>query len=344
MKGGVLLVGSDPPNRLAELAQLADVLRVDHVWVGDERFYRDVYGLLTLLAASTTRVRLGPCVTDPYSRHPALTAAAIATLDEISGGRAVLGIGAGISGFTELGIRRARPATALRETVELVRRLLAGEEVTAHGEVVKLEHGRLAFRSPRAAIAVYIASNSSRGQEAAGACADGAIMDGCANVEEANVFATRVGNAARRCGRAAAEVELVARLNACITGDAQVARDAMRLPVARLLGSGRLRFATLEAQGLVLPEAARARVAGFRYSTGLGPYAPLAPLITDAFVDALTLAGTADEVTERVMALGAAGIRQILIRPIAAPHAPVEETIQAFGEVVLPEARRVFGD
>lgn len=343
MKGGLLLVGHDPPNRLVDLARLADVLRLDHVWIGDERFSRDVYGLLAVVAASTTRVRLGPCVTDPYSRHPALTAMAIATIDEISRGRAVLGLGAGISGFTELGIRRDRPALALRETVGVVRRLLAGEEVTARGEVVSLERGRLGFEPSRASLPVYIASNSPRGQDAAGACADGAIMDGCANVEEANAFATRVGNAARRSGREAAEVELVARLTACIAADASAARDAMRPRVARVLGSGRLRFATLEAQGLVLPEAARARVAGLRYSTDLAPYASLAPLIRDEFVDALTLAGTADQVTERVMALGAAGIRHILIQPVAATHAPVEDTIRAFAEVVLPEARRVFG-
>lgn len=342
MKGGLLLLGHEPPNRLAELARLADVLRLDDLWLADERFYRDVYGLLALAATRTTRLRLGPCVTDPYSRHPSLTAMAIATLDEISGGRAVLGLGAGISGFTELGIRREKPARALRETAALVRRLLAGEAVETDGEVVRFHDGRLDFRPPRPAIPIYIASNGPLGQEVAGTLADGAIMEGCANVEEANAFAMRVGDAATRAGRQRADVELVARVDACITRDGELARDVMRPRVARTLGAGRLRFATLDAQGLVLPETVRARVAGIRYSAGLAPYAPLVPLITDRFVDALTLAGTPDEVTERVMALGAAGIRQILIHPIAAPGVPIEETIQAFGEIVLPEARRVF--
>jgi 5,10-methylenetetrahydromethanopterin reductase len=57
-------------------------------------------------------------VTDPFSRHPALTAMAIATLDEVSGGRGILGIGAGISGFAELGLYRSKPARAICETIE----------------------------------------------------------------------------------------------------------------------------------------------------------------------------------------------------------------------------------
>src|SRR5512134_3441110 len=117
------------PARLADLAVLAESAGFDDFWLADERFFREVYACLTLCALRTRRIRLGPCVTDPYSRHPALTAMAIATLDEIAGGRALLGIGAGISGFAELGVVREKPARAIREAVTLIRRLLAGEEV-----------------------------------------------------------------------------------------------------------------------------------------------------------------------------------------------------------------------
>ena len=109
---GVLLLPSHAPNRLVALAQLAERTGYDFLWLADERFFREVYASLTLCALRTERIKLGPCVTDPYSRHPALTAMAIATLDEISGRRAVLGLGAGVSGFRELGIGRAQPAVA----------------------------------------------------------------------------------------------------------------------------------------------------------------------------------------------------------------------------------------
>src|SRR6516165_3282244 len=107
------MLGDVPIRQMVERARLAEQSGFDKVWLADERFYREVYSCLAAFAANTSRVALGPCVTDPFARHPALTAMAIATLDEISGGRAILGIGAGISGFAELGIDRRKPARAI---------------------------------------------------------------------------------------------------------------------------------------------------------------------------------------------------------------------------------------
>lgn len=343
MRSGLLLLPHDPAPAIAELARHAEALGFDHFWLADERFFREVYGTLALCATRTTRIALGPCVTDPYSRHPALTAMAIATLDEIAGGRAVLGIGAGISGFAELGVARERPALAIREAIALVRRLLAGETVTQEGEVVRFRGGRLDFAPSRPAVPVYVASNGPLGQRSAGALADGAIMEGCASPGEARALAAAVGQGAREAGRAPAAVELVARLNCCIGDDGRAARDVLRPRVARTLGAGRLAFATLAAQGIALPPEARASVAGAPYAAGVTPYLPLVPLITDRFVDALALAGTVDEVTEHVVALGRAGIGQVMIYPFAAPGGTVEDTMRRFAEQVIPEARRALG-
>ena len=116
-----------PVRRLVDRARIAEANGYSAVWLADERFYREVYTCLGQIAAHTTKVLVGPSVTDPYSRHPALTA--IATLDEISCGRAILGIGAGISGFAELQIDRRKPARAMREAIAVIRALLAGETV-----------------------------------------------------------------------------------------------------------------------------------------------------------------------------------------------------------------------
>jgi len=257
---------------------------------------------------------------------------------------AVLGLGAGISGFAELGIKRERPARAIRESITVIRRLLAGEEVEARGEVVRLDRGRLDFTPRRASIPIYVASNGPLGQRAAGAGADGAIMEGCGSQAEARALAAAVAAGAGEAGRAAAAVELVARLNACIGPDGKAARDVLRPRVARTLGGGRLRFATLEAQGPALPEEARRRVAGVPYAPGLTPYLPLLPLITDRVVDALALAGTVEEVTEQVIALARAGIGQIMIHPFAPAGGHVDDTIRRFGQEVVPAARRALGD
>jgi 5,10-methylenetetrahydromethanopterin reductase len=232
---------------------------------------------------------------------------------------------------------------ALREAITLVRRLLAGETVTQEGEVVRFHDGRLDFTPPRPSVPVYVASNGPLGQRTAGAVADGAILEGCASPDEARALAAGVGRGAREAGRDPAAVELVARLNCCIGDDGRAARDVLRPRVARTLGAGRLGFATLEAQGIVLPPEARASVAGAPYAAGVTPYLPLVPLITDRFVDALALAGTVDEVTGHVVALGRAGIGQVMIYPFAPPGGSAEDTMRRFADQVMPGARRALG-
>ena len=76
LRTGLLLLPSRPVPEMAALVARAEALGYDDVWLADERFFREVYATLTVFAQSTRRVRLGPCVTDPYSRHPALTAMA----------------------------------------------------------------------------------------------------------------------------------------------------------------------------------------------------------------------------------------------------------------------------
>ena len=99
-----------------------------------------------LLAAETKRLELATAVTDPYIRHPALTADAIATVADASGGRAILGLGAGASGFGALSIERPAPATALRETIELSRLLWTSAEAFSY------EGRQVSFRDSRARV------------------------------------------------------------------------------------------------------------------------------------------------------------------------------------------------
>jgi len=343
MKIGVLMLGDASVTTMVERARLAEAMGYDAVWVADERFYREVYSCLTHFAGHTSRVLLGPCVTDPFSRHPALTAMAIATLDEISGGRGILGIGAGISGFAELGITRRKPARAIKETIEVIRALLCGGSVDFHGEVINLDQGRLSFVPPRSTIPIYVASNGPFGQRVAGATADGAIMEACASVYEAATFSAEIATGAARAGRDAKGIKRLARLNTCIASDGRAAREAVRPLVARYLGAGRLRSRTLKEQGLEIPAEVLEAVAGAPYAAGIAPYLPLLPLVTDRHVDALTLAGTIQEVTDHALALSRAGIDGIIIRPFAPEGGTIEETIVTFASEVWPRVMARVG-
>jgi 5,10-methylenetetrahydromethanopterin reductase len=258
---------------------------------------------------------------------------AIATIDEISDGRAVLGIGAGISGFAELGIRPQKPARAIRESIELIRALLRGEQVGVAGDVISFGSGRLSFAPLRSEIPIHVASNGPLGQRSAGAIADAAIMEACGSVAEVAAFRSEVERGEAAAGRAKGSVRLIARLNACIAEDGRRARDIVRPTVARYLRRGSLRLATAAAQGLTLPQEATAPLADAPYADGATPYLPLLPLITDRHVDALTLAGTKEEVAAHVIELRRAGIGTIIIRPLAGDGVSAEDTITAFGEI-----------
>ena len=340
---GLLMLGDTPVQTMVERARLAEAVGYDTVWLADERFYREVYSCLTHFAGHTSKVLLGPCVTDPFSRHPALTVMAIATLDEVSGGRGILGIGGGISGFAELGITRRKPARAIKETIEVIRALLCGGSVDFHGEVINLDQGRLSFVPPRSTIPIYVASNGPFGQRVAGATADGAIMEACASVYEAATFSAEIATGAARAGRDAKGIKRLARLNTCIASDGRAAREAVRPLVARYLGAGRLRSRTLKNQGLELPAEVLEAVAGAPYAAGIAPYLPLLPLVTDRHVDALTLAGTIQEVTDHAVALSRAGIDGIIIRPFAPEGGTVEETIVTFASEVWPRVMARVG-
>lgn len=333
MSLGLLMLGDQPVVQLAQRARFAEACGFATVWLADERFYREVYAVLAQVACATRRVQIGPCVTDPFSRHPAMTAMAIATLDEISAGRAVLGLGAGVSGFAEMGIRPQRPPRAIREAIDLIRGLLRGEQVDVMGEVISFRDGHLNFAPLRSEIPVYVASNGPLGQRVAGAVSDAAIMEACGSVAEVLAFRAEVERGEELAGRQPRTARIVTRLNACIASDGRHARDIVRPSVARYLGRGSLRLATAAAQGLTLSRDATAPMAHASYAGGIKPYLPLLPLISDRHVDALTLAGTIQEVTEHVTELISAGIDEIIIRPMAGEGVSVEDTIEAFGAI-----------
>jgi 5,10-methylenetetrahydromethanopterin reductase len=173
----VNLIPETPIAEIVALAVEAERVGFDRCWVYDEGLAtRDVYVTMSAIAMATERVQLGPGITNPYTRHPGQTAAAVATLDELSGGRAFLGIGAGGSlTLGPLGLDRGRPLTAVRETIEACRALFAGQPVDADGEVVTLRHASIAFSRP--SIEIWLAGRGPKMLALGGTAADGVMLD-----------------------------------------------------------------------------------------------------------------------------------------------------------------------
>lgn len=338
MKFSVLSLSRFSPAELAELAEHVEQLGYDSLWLADERFYRDVYASLAYCATRTRSLGLGVGVTDPYTRHPALTAMAIATLDEISGGRAILGLGAGVAGFDELGLERPKPARAMREAIDLIRALLRGERVDQHGEVISFHGGRLDFTPPRADVPVYIASNNRLGLQTAGQVADGAIMQGCVADPALRFFKEQVAIGEQRAGRRAGATELVARINVAIARDRRAALDALRPGIAISLIAQQPKFWSFELAELAVPDALRERIRGLRYTHDPAVVAPIAAEIPDHWVAALTIAGDVDDVVAQVERLRDTGIGHFMLYPVPAQGTPLD-VVRQFATEVVPRLR-----
>jgi 5,10-methylenetetrahydromethanopterin reductase len=123
---------------LANHVEEVEDLGYEQLWVSNEKFFHDMYVMATVAAEHTSKVKIGTFVADPYTHHPALTAMAVGSLDEVSDGRAILGMGAGGTGFPVMGIKRTKPALAIKEAVHVIRRLWAGDTVDFEGEIIKV--------------------------------------------------------------------------------------------------------------------------------------------------------------------------------------------------------------
>jgi len=174
---GINLMPDAPVAEVAKVGALAEELGFDRCWLYDEGLAtRDLYVALTAVALSTTRLEIGPGVTNPYTRHVSVAAAATASLYELSGGRAFMALGAGGSlTLGPLGIERTRPNAMLRDTITAMRGLLSGEETDYAGEFVTLTHAQLKYANP--SIPIWFAGRGPRMLATAAELADGISLN-----------------------------------------------------------------------------------------------------------------------------------------------------------------------
>jgi len=175
IKSGVALQPVDPPSTFEEMIDDIEGMSFDELWLTDSSLHaRYVYVYLALAARRTRHIQLGTAVTNPVSRHPAVTATAFATVNELSGGRSVLGIGAGDRPLLSLGLKPARLAR-LEGAIEAIRELWTGKHVDFQGEGFSLDDAHM--REPGAtSMPIYMSASGPKTLELAGRVADGVIL------------------------------------------------------------------------------------------------------------------------------------------------------------------------
>jgi 5,10-methylenetetrahydromethanopterin reductase len=306
LRWGVASLIEHPMPELAARAREYEALGYTDVWVPDERLLRNVYVSLATIASATTRIGLGPAVTNPYTRHPAHTAAAIATIDELSGGRATLAFGAG-GGLDAYGIKRANPVQTLREAVQIVHLLMRGETASYQGEVFSLGATQLDF-TPVRPVPVYLAARGPKILQLAGEVADGAILGGFAQPEGLRYAMEMVDRGIERAGRDPGDVDVMSWLYVSVDDDPVAARTAVsKMVLASLITSRPI----LDRIGIELPPALRDRLdaQGWRYPRETPEEA--AALLPDHIVDAFALHGTPAQVRKRLDVIRDCGINHV---------------------------------
>jgi 5,10-methylenetetrahydromethanopterin reductase len=319
---GVAVFQSESIPEMIKLTQLVEALGFSHAWVGDSQMiWREAYVTLSALALHTSRIYLGTSVTNPVTRDPVVTASAFATLQELSEGRAVLGIGLGDSALETIGRKPASLAT-LRSAVPLMQTLMRGEEAELDSSRVKLAY----VNGP--AVPVFIGGTGPKLLHLAGSVADGVIMMVGASPEQISYGQAQVRAGAQESGRSPDEVKTVAWIPMSISAsDPDWARNNVRAHAARW---------ALRKQPYALPphidEVIRAIKHAYDYYGHLHPGSPQSKLVTDELVDLCAITGTPDECLTKARTLMAAGVDQITVIPHGENRAG---QIKLFAETVL---------
>jgi len=332
---GLGLLASDPPDQFVRLVRLAEEWGFSTIWVPDQKFFRECYAYLTLAAVHTHHVRLGTCVTDPYTRHPALTAAAMGTVDEVARGRAVLGIGAGSSGMGAMRLKRVKPAVAVREAVDVIRALWRGGSVTATGELIRFAGAGLDFTS-RPDIPVYIAGRGPQILELAGEIAEGVIIGALASPPTLGYAMRHIQTGQRRGRRPPGSQEIAIWLHTALDIDGARARDAIRPMVVSVLVSS---APVLDELGVVLSERLRARIGQIPFGIKSDAMAEAAPLVPDDVLEHFTVAGDGAFCRQRIAALAEAGVAHIAVNPQLTRGQTMEQFIETFADEIISPLR-----
>jgi alkanesulfonate monooxygenase SsuD/methylene tetrahydromethanopterin reductase-like flavin-dependent oxidoreductase (luciferase family) len=305
------------PNSVLSVAEMVDCARLAEAkdfaatWVA-EGHRGDVFALLSALAMSTSKIRLGAGILPVLVRSPWVVAMGAAAVDEISGGRFMLGLGAGHKSIIEdrHGLAYDRPTLRMREVTQIVRCALSREPVNFQGEIFRLSGAQLSAQPVRSYVPVYIAGIGPRVLELAGEIADGAFLM-FPTESSLKTSLTHIAAGAARANRNPGKLDVVAYVFTCVATDRQAAIASSRRTIAYF---GRLpHYRSLFAQEGFSREAAALRDA-WKQNDDAGAMRA----VSDEMVLTLSASGTADDVAARISALLKAGLKQAVLFPLAA--------------------------
>lgn len=333
----------------AEFARRVEEAGFDAAWFPDSQFlWRDVWATLALAADRTERLLLGTAVTNFETRNPAVTASAAATIEELAPGRFRLGVATGDSAVKTLGIAPTSIGR-MRERIELVRTLLAGEPASFGGTEGPYANRRMRVRgASRRPVSVYLAATAPRALALAGEVCDGVILLVGTAPDLVDAALAHVARGAEAAGRSLTELDLCLAAHTAVTADADEAARLVKplvLTSAQLGGSEALRRAGIEVDvppvlAGVYPDVTHAE----HWEAAIAAAEAYVPdEAARRYAEAFALAGPPGELVTRIRAAAERGITSLYVLGLSSYVLPVD-LLDAFRGEILPAFRIANAD
>jgi 5,10-methylenetetrahydromethanopterin reductase len=346
-------VASGRNDKIADIPELARVAEdngfVHLSFLDSQNLCRDVYSMMTLVALNTTRIHTGQTVTNPFTRHPSVTANATATVNELSGGRVFLGIGSGFSSVATMGLK-ARPIEEMRKSIQFFRDYMSGKEVEFDG--VKMHSEWIRDVAP-----IVVAAEGPKSLEVAGALADGVVfMGGLPFFMKWKV--DKIHQGAEKAGRDPSEIDIWVRSYIYVADSKEQAHREVSTVLSFNGGIPHLNLDNPEMEAIckqaekeqpgLLDEISKVKQAmakeAKKYNSPLGfnPWfetidAPWAPLVTQRMIDNIHLVGKPEDICEGIDRYAQVGIKTIA----ASLYSIIDkkDMLKEIGEKVMPNFR-----
>ena len=326
MKFGIEFVPQKPLDKIVASCKLAEEKGFDYVWITDHYNNRDVYVALALIALNTNKVKIGTGVTNPYTRNIAQTASSIATVDELSNGRAVLGIGAGDRVTLDaINVQRVKPVRAIRESVTVLRELWAGKSVTFEGDVIKLKGARLSFK-PKTEIPIYIGAQGPLMLRLAGEIGNGVLIN-ASHPKDFEFAMKQIKIGAERGNRDIKEVDVAAYTAFSVDEDLKEAIKAVKIVVAFIVAGAP--DVVLERHDIKVEDANTIREA-----ISKGDFKTAGKSVTSEMIEAFSITGTPEQCVSKIEELLKTGVTQVVIGSPIGPKK--KKSITLIGEKIIP--------
>ena len=328
---GVTVLPDPPYTRLIELMQKAEEHGFEYGWTYDSHIlWQDSYATLPLVASATEKIKLGHCVTNPGIRDPTVTASWYATMQDISNGRMVMGIGRGDSSRRVVGLKPVRVAE-FEARLRMIKDLMNGRAVDWNDKELKLEW----VRDELPDIPMYVAGYGPRALGVAGRVGDGVIIQ-LADPQIIQWIMSTARQAAEEAGRDPAALKCIVCAPSHVSDDIQEARDQTRWFPAMVSNHVMDLIERYGENSTEIPSALTDFVKArkfYDYKDHSRVGAAHGEFVTDEICDRFCVLGTTEQITEKLRELEGIGVDQFDIYLMTEK---ADETLAAYGSDVIP--------